>query len=1458
MIRKHLTRLPRLRCRAFAAGITLPFLALSTVSSADDTEIYFGQVTTTEESSAHSPNILFLLDTSGSMGWLDSGQVGNRMERLQSAMDLLLSELTDVNVGVMTMNGTLGGGPIRYPVTPLDATSCGENEECEDVLVFSRVNDAADDTEQRTSTGAIDVDASTLAVRGTGNASADRQTVGVRFTDLDIPQGALITGAYLDMTASEGDNGAAQWTIRGDDTDSAAPLSTDAYDLSNRSSTAATVTYDPGTWTEGQQYSSSDLKNVVQEIVDRNGWCGGNDLALIIEGSDTRRIVSKEAADANAANGIVTPAMSLRVTYDGGVIPAGQGCRLATAFGKIPNVQSDAYEYASGYVRNNSTYFLMGQIYGSDLLGGLRFSNVDIPQGAPIVDAEIRFGSGGRQTGDNVNVTITGHDVDDSWSVGTSARDLSDRVRTASSVDWSMVDNAATYERVTSVDIAPIVQEIVDRPGWSPDNTMMMLIDQNGSQGTFALFFGFQSSPDLQPTIKITYKSYSDGSKQTNRDELKRVTDQLVSYGGTPLLSQQYEAAQYFLGNEMVRGRSRGRQYKSSTYRVSHPDSYTGGELYMPPGCDTNDPFDSDCLSEAIVDGPGGDVPTYISPIEGSCQTHHIVILSDGVASTDFADDEIRPLIGATTCDNNNHYAEACGTDLQRWLYETDHDTSMDGFQNIRTHTVAFNLAHGAERYLKELATAGGGEFHSAESANDLVSAFNSIVAGALSGNSSFGGLAATVSQYNRLAHRNDVYLALFSPETTPDWSGNLKRYTLDTYTDTSGAASTELLDANGSPAVNPETGYFDDTALSLWDHIDNDGNVTTTPDGHTVPGGGVASRIGVNGIENRNMYTFVGNIEADIPAAGVDLADGGHSFHESNANITAELLGLVDTTLTNAERAEYRLDLLRWARGVDVNDEDGDGNVTEPRRAIGDALHSTPVVVNYDNGDSIDARSIIYVSTNDGVLHAFDTETGNELWAFTPQELLGTHNVRFKNLASTPHPYGLDGGLTLWRDDPDNNRIVDHGESVYLYVGMRRGGDSYYAFDITNADRPKLAWAINGEQNGGTDPKFAELGQSWSQPAHARIMDGSNTRDVLVFGAGYDVNQDADPGRDQNGNTVTMNHDPDTVGRGLFIVDAQTGENLWTVSGPDIGLGATADQRFSDMEYSIPANVRIVDIDFDGFMDQLYVADTGGQLWRFDVTGTIDDMLLSGGVIADISVSEDSGHRRFYATPDVALIQKGGQSYLAISIGSGWRAHPLNDVIKDAQYVIHMPLVRGAPEGYGLESTSGNYRPITEDDLMWVNSPSTSYSDADLTHGWYYRFTEPGEKALGTSVIFQDVMYFATYVPEEHVSDCAAGIGSGFVYALSIADGTPAIDFDNDGILESDWNSGDSTLNAADDARYELKQGGIPAKPTLYFPEGAKPTMYVGTENIPAEFTIGTSRTYWVDTGVIKDTGLY
>ena len=120
----------RSRARAALAGAALALGAAAGPFAADDTEVFFGQL---DRESDVYPNVLFVLDTSGSMSSRD-GQSSSRMQRLQEAMVAIIDGSENVNIGLMSLNGGLAGGPVRYPVTPIDARIC-EHGDCDNQTI---------------------------------------------------------------------------------------------------------------------------------------------------------------------------------------------------------------------------------------------------------------------------------------------------------------------------------------------------------------------------------------------------------------------------------------------------------------------------------------------------------------------------------------------------------------------------------------------------------------------------------------------------------------------------------------------------------------------------------------------------------------------------------------------------------------------------------------------------------------------------------------------------------------------------------------------------------------------------------------------------------------------------------------------------------------------------------------------------------------------------------------------------------------------------------------------------------------------------------------------------------------------------------------------------------------------------------------------------------------------------
>lgn len=163
-----------------------------------------------------------------------------------------------------------------------------------------RVTAGIDDVEQNAS-GSMYVNSSDLELVTDGT---NVQTVGIRFTWVNIPQGAVITNAYIQFQADEVSTVATSLVIRGEDADTAAAFTTANSNVSSRASTDATVHWTPAAWSTvgaaGLDQRTPDLSGIVQEIVDRGGWSALNNMVFVVTGSGTRTAESFEGTGAGA------------------------------------------------------------------------------------------------------------------------------------------------------------------------------------------------------------------------------------------------------------------------------------------------------------------------------------------------------------------------------------------------------------------------------------------------------------------------------------------------------------------------------------------------------------------------------------------------------------------------------------------------------------------------------------------------------------------------------------------------------------------------------------------------------------------------------------------------------------------------------------------------------------------------------------------------------------------------------------------------------------------------------------------------------------------------------------------------------------------------------------------------------------------------------------------------------
>lgn len=113
---------------------------------------------------------------------------------------------------------------------------------------------------------------------------------------------------------------------------------------------------------------------------------------------------------------------------------------------------------------------------------GLRFNNVDIPQGASIEEASIQFKCDD-DGADPVEVTIYGEASDNADAYSEANGEVSGRSLTTENVVWVIPPWIASGDRLDAqktVDLANIIQEIIDRPDWTPGNSINIIMKHTG------------------------------------------------------------------------------------------------------------------------------------------------------------------------------------------------------------------------------------------------------------------------------------------------------------------------------------------------------------------------------------------------------------------------------------------------------------------------------------------------------------------------------------------------------------------------------------------------------------------------------------------------------------------------------------------------------------------------------------------------------------------------------------------------------------------------------------------------------------------------------------------------------------------------------------------------------------------------------------------------------------------
>ena len=751
------------------------------------------------------------------------------------------------------------------------------------------------------------------------------------------------------------------------------------------------------------------------------------------------------------------------------------------------------------------------------------------------------------------------------------------------------------------------------------------------------------------------------------------------------------------------------------------------------------------------------------------------------------------PVCSSTTADSNTSpIYDNWADEWARYMYQKDGGTATQlGAQNITTYTIGINsptcLATTAALF-KSMAMNGGGKYYSAANAAEITAALSATLNEVQAANSVFSSASLPVSVNAEGSYLNQIYLGMFRPDGSgaPRWLGNLKQYQLVK----NSSGSLVLGDATGSPAISSAgTGFISPNAVSFWTSKDTtklpDYSATAgkggfyvndpkgvplspydSPDGEVVEKGGAAQQLRLEALvanfgstegsstNPRRLYTYC----PSGVSCNAALTNSSNAFSVGNAGIASTAFG-TGTPLPD------RNTVIRWVRGEDnAGDEKGPGGTITVRPSIhGDVLHSRPLVINYGDSRGI----VVFYGSNEGVFHAVNgnqtgaigtVPAGDELWGIVLPEHYGQLNrqrlnspeLKFPSTilpTAQPKDYFVDGPSGAYQKLKADGTI----DKAYIFMTMRRGGRFIYALDVSTPTAPVVLWKIDANTAG-----FSELGQTWSRPRLTLLQGGGSTistTPVLVFGAGYDPAEDTEP------------PGKDTMGRGIYVVNAATGALIWSASS-SCTPSATC-QKVAGMNYAIPSDIAFVDRDLNGLTDKMYFGDLGGNIWRADVS----DPSTSNWTVTRLAAlgcgsgtcTSGTTPRKFFFPPSVLTVKPSGDagSYDLVSLGSGDREHPLKNTATGSSYNV-------ADEFYTIRDTGTSVGTPVTSGVTKANLFNATIAQYDGTLNGFYVDFNTGEKAVNAPLAVNGSIFFATNRPVDRSSTCVSNLGEAKAYAVS------------------------------------------------------------------------------------------
>ncbi len=611
----------------------------------------------------------------------------------------------------------------------------------------------------------------------------------------------------------------------------------------------------------------------------------------------------------------------------------------------------------------------------------------------------------------------------------------------------------------------------------------------------------------------------------------------------------------------------------------------------------------------------------------------------------------------------------------------------------------------------------GRGRYLSASSPDSVIEELTKALAAISVKNGSAA--AAATSTLEPVAGDQYAYVAQF---TTEKWFGDLQARDIDLNTgsldsvtkwsaqvtldskdpDTrkivtfDAGAGTKLKDFKVADlAAEIDDGYFDSTTLTqfgIWDATQKS-NATATAMVNFIRG--------QTGFEDEDANDVV------IPGPPVVLSDENRLFRDRE-----HVLGdIVNTSPVYVQSPPFNYSDPGYAdfKNLHKRIKDSAGNVTQAGR-----------------------QAMVYVGANDGMLHAFNADNGQEVWAYIPSAVIPNLHKLADAAYANNHQFFVDGPLTV--GDAYNGTAW----KTVLVGGLGRGGKAYFAMDVTDPANPRALWEFGTAQDD-------DLGYTYGNPILTKRS--SDGKWVVIFASGYNNNG---PGGDSKGR--------------LYVVDAFTGAIL-----NEYPTTSAADP---DQSGIAKINNWVLDTLLDNVTRYVYGGDLGGSLWRFDIEETVE----ANSAQRLGRTSATVGEQPITVKPELARIRDNAGNYQrTVYFGTG-RYLGFDDILSTAPSSsiaqgVYGVKDTGADIGVFSDPAGGN---LVEQTLVYdETTPRTIDNPLPVNwatrNGWYM-LLPVGERVNVDPKLQLGTLVLVSNVPED--SFCKF-LGSSWLYKLDYLTGT-------------------------------------------------------------------------------------